>query len=67
MSHTKAAVDYEKPPIGLCPRALYEEDVRSSDQRRVQDILAAMGRFTEAGEPLPSVWIDELRDLAEGV
>lgn len=75
MSHTrgefeeifKSGVDYEKRPIGLMPRALYEEDVKSSNQRRVMDILAAMVRFTVADEPLPSIWIDELRDLAEGV
>ena len=45
-----------KPPIGLKPRSIHEEE-------RKQEILEAMQRFNEAGERIPQDWIDELTEL----
>lgn len=44
----------QKPPIGLKPRELYEEE-------RINDILAACSRYSCAKLPIPIEWVDELK------
>ena len=46
-----------KPPLGLTPRWLIEE-------QRTIAILEAMHRYTVAGLPIPEEWTDELNYLA---
>ena len=45
-----------KPPIGLKPRWLHETN-------RIQDIIDAIKRYSEAKEPIPIEWVDELNEL----
>ena len=49
--------DSYKPPLGLTPRWLIE-------QQRTIAILEAMHRYAVAGLPIPDAWIDELKYLA---
>lgn len=42
----------KKPPIGLRPRWIAEE-------QRLVEIAAAMARFLEADEPIPQEWNEE--------
>jgi hypothetical protein len=44
------------PPIGLRPRWFVAE-------QRVQEIKAAMNRYIDASEPIPSEWLEELHEL----
>jgi hypothetical protein len=44
------------PPLGLRPRWLVAE-------QRVAEIKAAMNRYIEANEPIPSDWQEELHEL----
>ena len=45
-----------KPPLGLTPRWLIEE-------QRTMAILEAMHRYAVAGLPIPEEWTDELNCL----
>ena len=45
-----------KPPIGLQPRKLHEE-------QRIADISAAIIRYVAKGNLVPLEWLDELYDL----
>ena len=45
-----------KPPIGLKPRWLH-------DAHRIQEILDAMRRYSDAEIVIPSEWVDELNGL----
>ena len=47
-----------KPPIGLEPRYIH-------DGKRIDDILSAIERYTDANMSIPKTWIDELRTLIE--
>lgn len=49
-------MQYEKPPIGIMPRYIYESN-------RINDILSAIERYTEKGIPIPMEWIEELKEL----
>lgn len=49
---------YIKPPLGLNPRW-------SHDLERVEEILAAMNRYTDANDPTPKEWIEELHDIVK--
>jgi hypothetical protein len=44
------------PPLGLRPRWLVAE-------QRIAEIKAAMNRYIEANEPIPSEWLEELHEL----
>lgn len=46
----------ERPPLGLKPRNVH-------NQQRIQEIVAAIGRYTDANKPIPSEWIEEYNDL----
>lgn len=48
--------DNMKPPIGLVPRYIH-------DGKRIDEILSAIERYTDANMSIPKVWVDELRDL----
>ena len=43
----------KKPPLGLVPRFIRDEE-------RAREILEAIGRYNDAGEPVPVNWIWEL-------
>ena len=45
--------EYIKPPLGLCPEYVWASN-------RAADILAAMTRYVDAGEKMPSEWLIEL-------
>lgn len=50
--------DNEKaPPVGVMPRWRWLE-------LRLGDIAAAIGRYGEAGKPVPRPWLIELRGIA---
>ena len=46
----------QKPPVGLKPRYVH-------DGERIDEILCAIERYTDANMSIPKSWIDELRDL----
>lgn len=46
----------ERPPIGIMPRWLWEE-------QRLHDLEATIHRFVEARQPINPDWIDEQREL----
>ena len=48
----------DKPPLGIVPRKLW-------DEKRLTDLGDAIGRYMEAGEPVPQEWILELIDLSK--
>ncbi len=50
--------DNMKPPIGLEPRYVH-------DGKRIDEILSAIERYTDANMSIPKAWINELRDLIE--
>ena len=45
----------QKPPLGLVPRSI-------RDRERCQEIIEAIGRYNEAGKPVPAEWLEELSD-----
>src|SRR6476646_7268944 len=45
-----------KPPIGLRPRWIHDQD-------RSLEIIDAARRYAEARKPIPVEWIDEFREL----
>jgi len=47
----------EKPPIGLKPKAIYEEQVNID---RIYEISKAMKRYSDEDNPIPKEWVDEL-------
>lgn len=56
--------DETKPPLGLVPRSVHQEQVRDS---RIRDILGAMHRYSAAELPVPIYWVNELDSLLQGV
>lgn len=50
----------EKPPIGLKPRKLHDEE-------RIKAICEAVIRYASNGQLPDKEWIDELADLIEGL
>lgn len=51
---------YKKPPLGLKPRYIHDE------QRR-DEIMAATYRFLEAGKAIPPEWSIEYAELTERI
>ena len=47
-----------KPPLGLKPRYIH-------DKARVKEILDAMERYSYQRFPIPTEWVEELRELIE--
>ncbi len=52
----------KKPPVGLIPEFVFEED-RQYD--RITQIIDAMQRYADADEDIPSEWIKELSKRVE--
>lgn len=48
----------KKPPLGLMPRKLW-------DEKRANEICAAMERYQEAGVVIPAEWIEEYDEIKE--
>jgi|GEM_PF-1552961 len=48
-----------KPPLGVKPRWL-------ADEERAADLAAAIGRYVDAGIPVPAEWTRELQELIAG-
>ena len=46
----------KKPPVGLKPRYIH-------DGERIDEILCAIERYTDANMSIPKSWVEELRDL----
>lgn len=46
----------QKPPVGIKPRYIH-------DGERIEEILCAIERYTDANMSIPKSWVDELRDL----
>lgn len=49
---------YKKPPLGVISRDIW-------DRKRQEELAAAMKRYLEAGEKLPSEWISEYNEISE--
>ena len=49
--------EIKKPPLGLKPRWIHE-------QQRRQEIISAMERYSNADVPIPMEWIEELKELS---
>lgn len=47
--------ELKKPPLGLSPKYVYNDI-------RIQEILGAIGRYSENGMVVPSEWLQELSD-----
>jgi len=45
-----------KPPLGLMPRRIHEE-------QRISDIAGAINRYLQAGRAVPMEWIEEYNQL----
>lgn len=52
-SHQESVRRKRKPPLGIMPTKLHR-------QKRMEDILNAMQRYTEADKQLPTEWLEEL-------
>ena len=48
----------KRPPLGIFPRHLH-------DEKRMEHIVEAIGRFTAVGKVIPPDWIEEYNELAE--
>ena len=46
----------ENHPVGLKPRYIH-------DGERIDEILCAIERYTDANMSIPKSWVEELRDL----
>jgi len=49
--------EYEKPPLGLMPRRIHNEN-------RMREVYEAIQRYRKEGKMVPGDWIDEYFDLA---
>ena len=47
----------EKPPLGLMPEHIFNH---IQNTERINEIIQAMKRYSEAQRPIPTVWIEEL-------
>ena len=62
MKPDKSKPVYEKPPIGLTPKDVWEQ---LCIRDRISDILGAMHRYARVGKPIPYEWVEELSILLE--
>ena len=53
-------VDAPTPPLGLEPKWSWQERVRT---QRIDDLIAAMKRYKEAGTQIPKEWLEELGEI----
>lgn len=59
-TEVEAASTEIKPPLGLTPKNIWEEQMQ--EQRR-KDIHAAIQRYIEVGKDIPNDWLEELIEL----
>ena len=52
----------EKPPLGLTPRHLYEEQVNTT---RIDNLLLALERYATAKKAAPLEWVRELKERVD--
>lgn len=52
-----------KPPIGLMPKKLHDEQVKEERLREVSD---AIHRYQKAGKKFPTEWVEEYNELLNG-
>lgn len=48
----------KKPPLGLMPRKLW-------DEKRANEIKAAINRYAKAGLEIPTAWVEEYFEIEE--
>ena len=53
-----AMAKLKEPPIGIIPKYIHNE-------KRLDDLRAAIARYFEAGLKIPVEWIEEYNDLME--
>lgn len=56
--------DETKPPLGLVPYDIHQQQVRDS---RIRDIVGAMHRYASADTAVPVYWVNELDNLLQGL
>jgi hypothetical protein len=72
-----ASPDNQKPPLGLKPSWLFDEQLRERQEEfndetrelianRIAEIHKAIGRYIEQGKPVPEEWTDELNRRIKG-
>ena len=54
----------EKPPLGLRPRTVWQKQVKDD---RIDEIMHALERYSEAGVAVPIEWLSELGGLLNDV
>jgi hypothetical protein len=57
-SHTTAYIPCTKPPLGIKPQ-------RIMDEERMKEISEAIIRFVDAGKPIPAEWFEELNEIKD--
>jgi len=57
---TRQRVGPSKPPLGLTPKRIH-------DEQRISAILNAMDRYAAADKPAPTQWVSELHGLVAGL
>lgn len=62
----------ERPPLGLKPRFIHEEQrmtdikvAQAHDEQRMIEIKEAVKRYAEAALPINAAWIDEYNEIAD--
>lgn len=55
--------DSRKPPLGVTPRYIFEEEVRELKEERMDDLIQAIQRYREARFIPKSEWLIELEQL----
>jgi len=56
----KFRTQVEKPPIGLMPEKLFDEEIDKMINARIFEILQAMERYSKEEKIIPLEWIYEL-------
>lgn len=54
----KKVVKSVKPPLGIVPRFIRDEE-------RISEIYSAMGRYIKAKKQIPTEWTKEIIDLSK--
>lgn len=48
-----------KPPLGIMPKYIW-------DEKRLDNLLAAIGRYSAVKKPIPELWVEEYNQLVTG-
>lgn len=52
-----------KPPLGLVPRYIYDKQCNDT---RIDDLVAAINRYSKAKKPIPIEWFEEVNQRILG-